>query len=95
MSQYRPPAPYYPQAVYYGAPPPKPPVAASAVAALVTSLLSLGLVGIALGAFSLYATRGGRMRGSGMGIAGIAIGLIWAPWNIALIAGAFSAMFGT
>lgn len=91
------PAPYTyataPQPVYV-IPRPRPPFSGFAVAGFVTSLVSLGVVGVILSVIGVWQVRDGSRRGTGLAIFGILIGLAWVPLNVATIGAGWTFLFG-
>lgn len=71
-------------------PPIRRPFSGFAVAGFITSLLSLGILGVILSIAGAWQTRDGTRRGTGLAIFGILIGLAWTPLNVATIGSVFT-----
>lgn len=61
------------------------PVDGVSIAALVTGVLALGLVPVVLGALGLHRTRAGALRGRGLAVAGLVLGIVQTLVGAALV----------
>ena len=85
--------PPQPQPVYLVTTP-RPPFSGFAIAGFVTSMLTLGLLGIVLSIVGVWQVRDGSRRGTGLAIFGILVGLAWAPLNVATIGAGWTFLTG-
>lgn len=84
---------YAPQPVYVVTRP-MPPYSGWAIAGFITSLVSLGILGVIMSIVGVWQVRDGSRRGTGLAIFGILIGLAWAPLNVATISAGWAFITG-